>query len=63
MKTNVFIGNDDDRDDIIVYLYIGIPRGYSTSETSVHFIGYHFVWCPKYRRKVLVGKATKSSKS
>jgi putative transposase len=33
-----------------------MPRGYSTSETSVHFIGYHFVWSPKYRKKVLVGK-------
>ena len=29
-------------------------KGYSASNTSVHFIGYHFVWCPKYRRKVLV---------
>ena len=33
-----------------------MPKGYSASETSVHFMGYHFVWCPKYRRKVLVGK-------
>lgn len=22
-------------------------------------MGYHFVWCPKYRRKVLVGKVEK----
>ena len=25
------------------------------SKTSVHNIGYHLIWCPKYRRKVLVG--------
>jgi putative transposase len=31
-----------------------MPRGYISSQTSVHFMGYHFVWCPKYRRKVLV---------
>ena len=24
--------------------------------TSVVNIGYHIVWCPKYRRKVLTGK-------
>jgi putative transposase len=33
-----------------------VPRGYLSSETSIHFMNYHFVWCPKYRRKVLVGK-------
>lgn len=33
-----------------------MPRGYVASETSVHFMNYHFVWCPKYRKKVLVGK-------
>lgn len=36
-----------------------MPRGYNSSETSVHFMGYHFVWCPKYRRKVLEGKVAK----
>ena len=30
-----------------------MPKGYIPSNTSVHFINYHFVWCPKYRRKVL----------
>jgi len=25
------------------------------STTTVYNIGYHFIWCPKYRRKVLVG--------
>lgn len=33
-----------------------MPRGYDSSETNIHFIGYHFVWCPKYRKKVLIGK-------
>ena len=32
-----------------------MPKGYLSSETSVHFMNYHFVWCPKYRRKVIVG--------
>ncbi len=36
-----------------------MPKGYIASQTSVHFIGYHFVWCPKYRRKVLVGDIKK----
>lgn len=30
-----------------------MSKGYISSETSVHFMHYHFVWCPKYRRKVL----------
>jgi len=25
------------------------------SNKSVFNIGYHLIWCPKYRRKVLVG--------
>ncbi len=33
-----------------------MPHGYNSSETSVHFMGYHFVWCPKYGRKILVGR-------
>ncbi len=36
-----------------------MPKGYDSSETSVHFMGYHFVWCPKYRRKVLEGQVAK----
>ena len=31
-----------------------MPRGYTSSNTSVHFMNYHFVWYPKYRRKVIV---------
>jgi len=33
-----------------------MPRGYDPSKTSVYFMNYHFVWCPKYRRPVLVGE-------
>ena len=36
-----------------------MPKGYISSETTVHYMGYHFVWCPKYRRKVLVGEIEK----
>lgn len=25
----------------------------------MHFMNYHFVWCPKYRRKVIVGDVEK----
>lgn len=33
-----------------------MSRGYERENTSVHMMNYHFVWCPKYRRKVLVDK-------
>ena len=39
-----------------------MPKGYNSSETSVHFMGYHFVWCPKYRRKVLNGDIAKRAR-
>ena len=39
-----------------------MTKGYLSSQTSVHFIGYHFVWCPKYRRKVIIGKIEKRLK-
>ena len=31
-----------------------MPKGYASSNTSAHFMNYHFVWCPKYRRKVII---------
>lgn len=31
-----------------------MPHGYVASETSINFMNYHFVWCPKYRKPVLV---------
>ncbi|MEM0139988.1 MAG: IS200/IS605 family transposase [Ferroplasma sp.] len=30
-----------------------MPKGYTSSGTCVHFMNYHFVWCSKYRRKVI----------
>lgn len=36
-----------------------MPHGYNRSITSVHQMNYHFVWCPKYRRKVLNGRIKK----
>jgi putative transposase len=33
-----------------------MPKGYLRSKASVHHMAYHFVWCPKYRRKVLEDK-------
>jgi len=36
-----------------------MPKGYISSQTSVHFMNYHFVWCPKYRKKILIGKIQK----
>jgi len=33
-----------------------MPRGYERGQTAVHLMNYHFAWCPKYRRKILVGK-------
>ncbi|MFN8487267.1 MAG: IS200/IS605 family transposase [Caldilineaceae bacterium] len=29
---------------------------WTTSNKAVYNIGYHLIWCPKYRRKVLVDK-------
>jgi putative transposase len=31
-----------------------MPKGYTSSNTSVHFMTYHFVWFPKYTRKVII---------
>ena len=34
-----------------------MPRSrWTHSRTTVFNLGYHFIWCPKYRRKVLVGE-------
>jgi len=32
------------------------------SNKAVFNIGYHLIWCPKYRRKVLVGPIAKKLK-
>jgi putative transposase len=35
------------------------PNRWRTSKTAVFNIGYHLIWCPKYRRKVLTGEVEK----
>lgn len=32
------------------------------SKTAVYNLGYHLIWCPKYRRPVLVGDIEKRTK-
>lgn len=29
---------------------------WKTSNTTVYNVGYHLIWCPKYRREVLTGE-------
>jgi putative transposase len=29
---------------------------WTKSNTSIHNVAYHLIWCPKYRRNVLIGK-------
>lgn len=31
-------------------------KRWKTSNKAVYNLGYHIIWCPKYRRKVLVGQ-------
>ncbi len=33
-----------------------VTQRWAKSKTSVHNVAYHLIWCPKYRRKVLVDK-------
>jgi putative transposase len=33
-----------------------MPKGYFASQTSVSFMNYHFVWCPKCRAVLTVGQ-------
>lgn len=35
------------------------PNNYRHKRTSLTFINYHFVWCPKRRKKVLTGNIAK----
>jgi len=32
-----------------------MKKRWTVSKTAVYNIGYHLIWCPKYRRKVLTG--------
>ncbi|MDF1539198.1 MAG: IS200/IS605 family transposase [Candidatus Thorarchaeota archaeon] len=33
------------------------------SRTCVFNLGYHFIWCPKYRRRILVGEVAERLKN
>jgi len=33
-----------------------MTKGYQKENTCIHLLNHHFVWCPKYRRKLLQGK-------
>jgi len=37
-------------------------KRWKRSATTVYNIGYHLIWCPKYRRKVLVGEVAERLK-
>lgn len=39
-----------------------VSTRWTYSNTTVYNIGYHLIWCPKYRRKVLVGDVEKRLK-
>ena len=43
--------------DFIYSALIYMTRGYQEELTCVHLMNYHFIWCPKYRRKILTGKS------
>jgi REP-associated tyrosine transposase len=36
---------------------------WTASESTIYNIGYHLIWCPKYRRKVLVGEVERRLKT
>jgi len=37
-------------------------KRWKRSAAAVYNIGYHLIWCPKYRRKVLVGEVAERLK-
>lgn len=39
-----------------------MDKRWTTSNKAVYNIGYHLIWCPKYRRKVLIGQIEKRLK-
>ena len=39
-----------------------VTQRWTKSKTSVHNVAYHLIWCPKYRRAVLIGKIEKRLK-
>ena len=36
--------------------YNYMTKGYQKENTCIHLMNYHFVWCPKYRRKLFKGE-------
>jgi putative transposase len=40
-----------------------MSKRWKHSKTCVFNLGYHLIWCPKYRRKVLVGEIEEQLKS
>jgi len=36
-----------------------VNKRWKHSKTCVHNVAYHLIWCPKYRRKVLIGNIPK----
>ena len=49
---------DDKNANIILYNIIKhkMVSGYNKENTSVHLMNFHFVWSPRYRRKLFSGK-------
>jgi putative transposase len=43
----------------MIYTRYVIDTRYRVSAGAVYTLKYHFVWCPKYRKPVLVGKVDK----
>jgi putative transposase len=39
-----------------LHLSVYMPRGYQRTATTVYLMNYHFVWSPRYKRKLLMGK-------
>ena len=42
-------------------IYMASER-WKRSNKSVYNVGYHLIWCPKYRRKVLINPVDKELK-
>jgi len=39
-----------------------VSKRWKHSNTTIHNIGYHIIWCTKYRRNILVGDVEKDLK-
>ncbi len=36
-----------------------VNKRWKYSKTCVHNVAYHLIWCPKYRRKILIDTIAK----